>query len=442
MKRKAAARRRRVRKAAVLCLLAAVLSVCLLGGCGGADTGTETDPLAASVTDGSGSGNTESDTEPAAERDTDIGVSASDADETEGGNTESGIGLDAVTDVTLPADSSEFSPTLAGQLLGLCTGNTVEGSTARFEKAGFTAVLHENYDKADSDPSHTCAYSVGRKTVTRDGRERTVLLVAVRGTNAGEWYSNVDVVPSRSGDTAFAENFYLAAQNVYEGIRPLLTDADDPVILVCGHSRGAACANLLGVLLDAERGTDDVFVYTFASPNTVRKTPDVDCSNIFNIINPCDPVTSVPPASLGFFRAGRDITLPGSTETIALLKKLTDTIDALVPTVTSYYGDRHSLSGPGLSEDGLSAYDLARTLADLFVQATAGGGSGSGSGANLSGLLSVSEDSDLYPFVQTVTSLYKSGDLIKLLRHHMPGVYLSLMTSADLTAQTQAEGGA
>ena len=132
MKRKAAARRRRVRKAAVLCLLAAVLSVCLLGGCGGADTGTETDPLAASVTDGSGSGNTESDTEPAAERDTDIGVSASDADETEGGNTESGIGLDAVTDVTLPADSSEFSPTLAGQLLGLCTGNTVEGSTARF----------------------------------------------------------------------------------------------------------------------------------------------------------------------------------------------------------------------------------------------------------------------------------------------------------------------
>ena len=185
-----------------------------------------------------------------------------------------------------------------------------------------------------------------------------------------------------------------------------------------------------------------MFVYTFASPNTVRKTPDVDCSNIFNIINPCDPVTSVPPASLGFFRAGRDITLPGSTETIALLKKLTDTIDALVPTVTSYYGDRHSLSGPGLSEDGLSAYDLARTLADLFVQATAGGGSGSGSGANLSGLLSVSEDSDLYPFVQTVTSLYKSGDLIKLLRHHMPGVYLSLMTSADLTAQTQAEGGA
>ena len=268
--------------------------------------------------------------------------------------------------------------------------------------------------------------------MTWGGRERTVLLVSIRGTNAGEWYSNVDIVPSRDPNAAFAENFYLAAQDIYEGLKSVLATVQDPVILVSGHSRGAACANLLGVLLNADRGTKDVFVYTFASPNTVRKTPDVDCSNIFNIINPCDPVTVTPVASLGFFRAGKDITLPGNAETIAKLKTLADAIGALSPTITSYYEDKHSLTGPGLSADGLSAYDLSRALADMFIQATKPGGNGTP--LDLSQLLSVPEDSDFYPFVQVVSSLYISGDMSKLFGHHMPEVYLSLMLTAERKA--------
>ena len=158
----------------------------------------------------------------------------------------------------------------------------------------------------------------------------------------------------------------------------------------------------------------------------------MDCSNIFNIINPCDPVTVTPMASLGFFRAGKDITLPGNAETIAKLKMLADAIGALSPTITSYYEDKHSLTGPGLSADGLSAYDLSRALADMFIQATKPGGNGTP--LDLSQLLSVPEDSDFYPFMQVVSSLYVSGDMSKLFGHHMPEVYLSLMLTAERKA--------
>lgn len=406
---------------------AAILLLCLLGSCqnNGENTHTKTETTAGAETDPTTELPTESATIPAvAETDTAPEQTAS---ETEPAIPD--VPLDSITEVTLPDSSSTFSWTLAKQLLGLCTGNTQQGSTQRFAKAGFRDVLHKNYDKPDEDPSHTSAYSVGQKTMTWNGEERTVLLVAIRGTNAGEWYSNVDFAPSRNPDTPYAENFYLAAQDIYEGLSTVLEKVENPVILVSGHSRGAACANLLGVLLNTSRGPEDVFVYTFASPNTIRETVDLDCSNIFNLINPCDPVTVTPVASLGFFRAGRDIVLSGNEETIAKLQSLADAIGSLASTIPEYYEAKHSLTGPGLSPDGLSAYDLAHTLADMFIQATKP--DGSGTSMDLGQLLTVPESSDFYPFVQVVASLYVNGDMAKLFNHHMPEVYMRLMLAAE-----------
>lgn len=412
-------------------LAATILLLCLLGSCqsDSGSTHTETGTATVTETDPAAESPTESATVPTiAETDTEPDQSST---ETETETAIPDVPLDSITEVTLPDNSSVFSWTLAKQLLGLCTGNTQQGSTQRFAKAGFRDILHKNYDKPDEDPSHTSAYSVGQKTMTWNGEERTVLLVAIRGTNAGEWYSNVDFAPSRNPDTPYAENFYLAAQDIYEGLQAVLATVENPVILVSGHSRGAACANLLGVLLNTSRGTKDVFVYTFASPNTVRQTPDVDCSNIFNLINPCDPVTVTPVASLGFFRAGRDIVLSGNEETVAKLQRLVDAVSSLASTIPDYYDAKHSLTGPGLSPDGLSTYGLARALADMFVQATGPNESGSQTEIDLSQLLTVPESSDFYPFVQVVASLYVSGDMNKLFNHHMPEVYMRLMLKAE-----------
>lgn len=385
------------------------------------ETATETELVSETETA------TEADTTPETETETETETGTETATEA-GSTTIPTISLDQVTDVTLPENSKTFSWTLAQQLLGLCTGNTQEGTAARFAQAGFEDVLHQNYDKPDSDTSHTSAYSVGKRVMTVHGEERTVLLVSIRGTNAGEWYSNMDFAPSLDPNTAFAENFYQAAQDIYAGLKTVLEQETDPVILVSGHSRGAACAGLLGLLLNTDRGLDDVYVYTFASPNTVRETPSVDCSNIFNIINPADPVTVTPVSALGFFRAGKDILLSGDPDAVAQAQTLPDAIGALSSTIPGYYNDKHSLTSAGLSEDGITAYEVAEMLAANFI----GGSDASAAQLKLLSVARASESSDLYPFAQLIRSLFLSGNSSALFANHMPEVYLGLMAAASV----------
>lgn len=416
----------------LLLLTVAVLAVALCVGCSddttdGKETDTQTESSAessserttetGSTSDPESATETPSESTPMTETDSTSETPTEPPTESE---TTPALGLDSFTEVTIPADSKTFSLTLAQQLLGLCTGNTREGMIERFEKAGFTEVLYGNYDKPDDDKSHTSAYSVGKKTMTVNGAERTVLLVAIRGTNAGEWYSNMDFAPSQDNDTAYAENFYMAAQDIYDGLKTVLAEETDPIILVSGHSRGAACANLLGLLLNTDRDATDVYVYTFATPTTVRKTPEVDCSNIFNLINPADPVTATPIASLGFFRAGQDILLPGNATYAAKVEQLAASIGTLADSIHGYYNDRHSLTGAGLSEDGMTTYGVACLLAASFIDSSTGM-------SGLESLLTASAESDFYPFAQTAIKMYMSNDLTVLFMNHMPEVYLQLL---------------
>lgn len=82
---------------------------------------------------------------------------------------------------------------------------------------------------------------------------------------------------------------------------------ENPIFLVTGHSLGAAVANLTAAHLNscddedcccssAARSIDDVYCYTFATPNTVDTADEsaVAYTNIFNILNNNDVVPQVP----------------------------------------------------------------------------------------------------------------------------------------------------
>ena len=129
-------------------------------------------------------------------------------------------GID-LTGLALPESSGEFSVELARQVLALCTGHTAQRETELLECAGFTVAAQVNYDKGDAI-SHTCAYTVGLKQVSFGGEERTLVLIAVRGTEGGEWYSNFDFAPSRSDEGQFAENFLFAAEDAFVGVQSVL----------------------------------------------------------------------------------------------------------------------------------------------------------------------------------------------------------------------------
>ncbi len=429
--------------AVLLCLAALLTTSCDRGG---AETATDTqttesapteeptaaptDPATAAPTEP----DTETPTEPATAAPTEPVTEAPTEPVTEAQtiDVEAYMKMDEVTEVTLPDSSSTMSWDLANQLLSLASGYDQPGTAAVFAGAGFEVLTQVHFDKDPASGEHTCAFTIGKKTMTYQGRERTVILTAVRGTNGGEWYSNFDVLPSRDFALAEAENFLLTAKDVYAVLKPILDAETDPLILVCGHSRGAACANLLGTLVNADFGIENVFTYTYATPATVRFDPNLACPNIFNFINPCDVVPMMPLSVWGFGRYGLDIILPGTSTEV---KQVTDPMAVLsgtAPTLESYYNDRHSLKGAGLADDGMTVYEvmtsLGKMLADGGSVGVATGGAGAMSGFDMR-LLFMSQESDLYPFMQIVMGLVaENGEgMQRVLIRHIPSTYQALM---------------
>lgn len=211
---------------------------------------------------------------------------------------------------------------------------------------------------------------------------------------------------------------------------------DNPIILVCGHSRGAACANLLGVLLNAVYPFENVFVYTFATPATVRGDFDADkYKNIFNFINPLDLVPRLPLAEWGYKRAGIDFVLSGDAEAAERLRASVSSLYTLAPTISEYYNSRHSLTAAGLSDDGLTAFEMMLLISDMLTSVTIGENESVAdfSMFSVADSMSVSdmadESSDFHTLLTLLESLTENGGEIgsRVTNAHMPDTYMELL---------------
>lgn len=320
--------------------------------------------------------------------------------------------------VLLPESSDNFSTLLAIQSLLFCSGHTQSNTAAMLTNAGFTILAQEHFDKDDLSAEHTCAYTIAKKDVIYRGGTRTLLIAAIRGTNGGEWYSNFDFAPSGTDDAVFSENFLFAAEDVFLNLSKIAENEENPLFLICGHSRGAACANLLGVLINTVYGEENTFVYTFATPATYRGSDELPDCNIFNILNPCDIVPRLPLESWGFNRAGRDIILNGDETVIARLDSAISTLSNISPSISSYYNDRHSLTAPGLSDDGLTSFEVFLAVGNYLA--------GSTDQSFTSSITAINEESDYYPLLVLFDEAqYGSSDL---LTQHLPTTYLQLIS--------------
>ena len=334
----------------------------------------------------------------------------------------------------VPADSSRRSDLLALQLLGLCSGHTKDNTRLLFDSAGLEILDQVHYDKDRNDSSHTSAFTIGAGSVLRGFAVKKALVIAVRGTDGGEWYSNFDIVPSRKEEALFAENFLLCAEEIFLELMPWLEQEtedpeDPPLIIICGHSRGAACANLLGLLINAYQSPEQVYVYTFASPATIRRDTPIDADeNIFNYINPCDIVPEVPFCSWNFTRAGTDILL--SVKDPKLQEVITEDLEQLIsmaPSVTDYYHSRLSLTSEGIDpETGLTPYEGMLLLVNEALDDT---NTGLKDAQDLFSTDTISEDSPWRPMIRILEDL-KDDDgalAVRLLNQHLPTTYLKLI---------------
>ncbi len=316
----------------------------------------------------------------------------------------------------LPADSSEMSKDLALELVGLCGDGSRSGTASLLGDISFDVFFTGNYDKDSSDRSHTCAYTVGK----RNYNGRNYYIIVIRATSGGEWYSNFDFAPSHSNDTQYAENFYLAAQDIMNSVKGFLDADPDKTVIVCGHSRGASTANLLGVMLDGLYGENDVYVYTFATPMTVRgAAAGKQYGNIFNFINRNDIVTCLPPEQYGYSRAGTDVMM-SSVSSAGSVLDLFSSLCELAPDIRSYYEVRYSLKSPGTSPDGMSVYDLMCVFAGYL----ASGKPDLPTGDFTPGMVT----SDLFPVFLRMASLYGSSGL-DIAAEHVTERYAELIAS-------------
>lgn len=183
-------------------------------------------------------------------------------------------------------------------------------------------------------------------------RAKTLVLVSIRGSYGSEWLSNlavlgedgsrgaadsaasgassssVDTAPSDDGHPGYTEAAREVREAVDARIRSAHAAGDDVEVLLVGHSRGGAIANLVAASalddlaavqdgsapqsLPSLRAGDRVRAYTFASPGTTTASDagDARYGGIFNIVNPADIMVSLPPSSWGYERYGRDMELP------------------------------------------------------------------------------------------------------------------------------------
>lgn len=174
------------------------------------------------------------------------------------------------------------------------------------------------------------AYSVATKRITdADGNERTLYLVAIRGSYGSEWLSDLNMgdASNYDMDAIDHEGFMRAAQEIVDDLEQRITEdvelngVGDVSLLFCGHSRGAATANLAAAYanertqgLSPLAPLENIYCYTFATPTVtpVAHAHEALYDNIFNIMNPSDLVPRLPLESWGYRRYGRDFYLPGA----------------------------------------------------------------------------------------------------------------------------------
>lgn len=192
------------------------------------------------------------------------------------------------------------------------------------------AIVQKDYD---TDALHSAAMTMARgRMKDAGGNECTVYAIVVRGTYSGrEMASNFLV-----GDGDISAGFQQAAERAYGHWQAYAAqyppaDGGNCKVWICGHSRGAAVANLLaGYYLPMDLNKEQIYGYTFATPN-VQKTVDTTAP-VFNFIIDGDVVTRVPPAEWGFVRHGTDIHYDGAFVDDVAISTKADT-DRLIRTL-------------------------------------------------------------------------------------------------------------
>ncbi len=252
-------------------------------------------------------------------------------------------------------------------------------------EAGFTDLefhnLNVSMSKEDSD---RVMYVIGKRPININNKTYNIICVVIRGTVLGEWFSNFNI-----GYGEFHEGFQIATRDVIEALyeyveKHNLKDKETNKIWICGHSRGAAVANLLSKFLIGKDfiKEDSIYTYTIASPNVT--TNQEGNSLAYNFINSGDFVPVIPYWE-GWRHYGIDITTSKLDKSILNkaaedffditgykyvglsdkdLEKIIKELNRLAPDVDAFYNKKYNVSA---KDGGKTTYDVCNIVGSLVV---------------------------------------------------------------------------
>ncbi|MDR1409184.1 MAG: lipase family protein [Oscillospiraceae bacterium] len=170
------------------------------------------------------------------------------------------------------------------------------------------------------------SFTIAEQTWIINGEETALITIILEGTGSAlaQWKNNFNIFKVPYYGYAVHFGFKAYADEMWNALVAFLSENQDlpakKKLLITGHSAGGAGANLLTARLnlDAEQTIackDDVYTYTFATPN-VYNGKEADASkfnNIFNIINTSDIVPQLPPSHV-WHKFGRILSFTSSNE--------------------------------------------------------------------------------------------------------------------------------
>lgn len=185
-----------------------------------------------------------------------------------------------------------------------------------FSRAGFTDPRTDDYNRL------TSIETIGSAIAHKKAGNATLIAVAMSGNNYNnEWLSNFTV-----SDEQRSQGFNDAAGRVSQRIREYISEYSlegELRLWITGYSRAAAVANIAAADATDSGLFEAVYGYTIGTPRTTKDEDAGHYDNIFNVINPFDPVPLMPFPEWGYRRYGTDLYLPAmETDSAYFLKKL------------------------------------------------------------------------------------------------------------------------
>ena len=189
---------------------------------------------------------------------------------------------------------------------------------------GFRNIEHNNDTHRDEEN-----YFIASKTITKAGKDYNLVFCGCIGSNGLQWNSDFDPrgIDSKEGSSnnlsdenhkGFIDARDYVGDILENYLKNNLLKRDNTVLLLTGHSRGAATVNLLAAKLIYDNdiiSPNNLFTYTFACPNCtgLMERFNDEYKNIYNIVFPTDFVTKIMPTAWRYGRYGTTYSLPSKS---------------------------------------------------------------------------------------------------------------------------------